>query len=240
LSVEEDDRPVVAEGPGSGSGSEALIRRRQLAATVAEQVALAIANLNLRESLRLQAVRDPLTGLYNRRYMEEFLDRELHAARRKNRPLAMMMLDLDHFKIYNDTFGHSAGDRALAAFGETLLRCVRTEDIACRYGGEEFLLILPECTVKQATMRAEEISKRLRDSRSTSDGLAANPLSVSIGIAGFDETTDRMDLLLKFADDALYQAKRAGRDRVIAARSGSTLPEPNGETALAVASKDRT
>jgi len=239
LSVEEDDRPVVAEGPGSGSGSEALIRRRQLAATVAEQVALAIANLNLRESLRLQAVRDPLTGLYNRRYMEEFLDRELHAARRKNRPLAMMMLDLDHFKIYNDTFGHSAGDRALAAFGETLLRCVRTEDIACRYGGEEFLLILPECTVKQATMRAEEISKRLRDSRSTSDGLAANPLSVSIGIAGFDETTDRMDLLLKFADDALYQAKRAGRGRVVAASPGSTLRESKGEMSMAVAAKNK-
>jgi diguanylate cyclase (GGDEF)-like protein len=240
LSIEEDGQPLVDAAASAASGFEALLRRRQLAATVAEQVALAIANLNLRESLRLQAVRDPLTGLYNRRYMEEFLERELHSARRKNRPLAVMMLDLDHFKRYNDNYGHSAGDRALAAFGQTLLRCVRTEDIACRYGGEEFLLILPECTVKQATMRAEEIRKRLGDSCASSDGLVANPLSVSIGIAGFDETTDRMDLLLKFADDALYQAKRAGRDRVIAARSGSTLPEPNGEMALTVASKDRT
>jgi len=240
LSIEEDNQRVAVEDVNSALAPNAFARRRQLAATVAEQVALAIANLSLRESLRLQAVRDPLTGLYNRRYMEEFLDRELHSARRKNRPLAVMMLDLDHFKRYNDNFGHSAGDRALAAFGETLLRCVRTEDIACRYGGEEFLLILPECSVKQATVRAEEIRKRLGEGRASSDGLVANPLSVSIGIAGFDETTDRMDLLLKFADDALYQAKRAGRDRVIAARSGSTLPEPNGETALAVASKDRT
>jgi diguanylate cyclase (GGDEF)-like protein len=237
LSIEEDNQHGAAVD--ASSDFETFARRRQLAATVAEQVALAIANLNLRESLRLQAVRDPLTGLYNRRYMEEFLDRELHSARRKNRPLAVMMLDLDHFKRYNDNFGHSAGDRALAAFGETLLRCVRTEDIACRYGGEEFLLILPECSVKQATVRAEEIRKRLGETRGASPDVGANPLSVSIGIAGFDETTDRMDLLLKFADDALYQAKRAGRDQVFAARSGSTLPDPKHEMSLAVASNDK-
>jgi diguanylate cyclase (GGDEF)-like protein len=99
--------------------------------------------LNLREALRLQAVRDSVTGLYNRRYMQEFLDRELHSARRKQRPLAVLMLDLDHFKRFNDTFGHSAGDVALAAVGSALLRCVRADDIACRYGGEEFALILP-------------------------------------------------------------------------------------------------
>jgi hypothetical protein len=120
LSIEEDNQRVGLRGRQLRPSPQRLRRRRQLAATVAEQVALAIANLSLRESLRLQAVRDPLTGLYNRRYMEEFLDRELHSARRKNRPLAVMMLDLDHFKRYNDNFGHSAGDRALAAFGETL------------------------------------------------------------------------------------------------------------------------
>ena len=127
----------------------AFARRRHLAATVAEHIALAIANLGLRESLRLQAVRDPLTGLYNRRYMQEFLDRELHSARRKHRSLAVMMLDLDHFKRYNDNFGHAAGDHALAAVGEMLLRSVRAEDIACRYGGEEFALILPECSLSR-------------------------------------------------------------------------------------------
>ena len=152
----------------------AFARRRHLAAAVAEHIAVSVANLNLRESLRSQAVRDPLTGLYNRRYMQEFLDRELHSARRKQRPLAVMMLDLDHFKRYNDNFGHSAGDQALAAVGETLLRWVRAEDVACRYGGEEFTLILPECSLQQATVRAEEIRKR-SGSPGPRDGQAASP-----------------------------------------------------------------
>jgi diguanylate cyclase (GGDEF)-like protein len=171
----------------------------------------------------VQAVRDPLTGLYNRRYMQEFLDRELHLARRKRRPLAVMMLDLDYFKRYNDNFGHSAGDQALAAVGETLLRCVRAEDVVCRYGGEEFALILPECSLRQATVRAEEICRRIRENRALPD--QPGVLTVSIGVAAFDETTDRVDLLLKFADDALYQAKGAGRDRVVAARPAATLSE---------------
>jgi diguanylate cyclase (GGDEF)-like protein len=211
------------------AASLALDHRRKLAIAVAEHIAVAVANLNLRESLRLQAVRDSLTGLYNRRYMQEFLERELHSARRKQRPLAVMMLDLDHFKRYNDSFGHAAGDRALAAVGETLLRAVRAEDVACRYGGEEFALILPECSLYQATVRAEEIRARLRafsaqSNRQTED---LKPLTVSIGVAAFDETTDRVDLLLKFADEALYEAKRAGRDRVVAARPAGQLPNPD-------------
>ena len=162
----------------------------------------------------MQAVRDPLTGLYNRRYMQEFLERELHSARRKHRSLAVMMLDLDHFKRYN--FGHSAGDRALAALGETLLRSVRAEDSR-----------LPECSLLQATVRAEEICKRLKEYRDRPDQQATDALTVSIGVAAFDETTDRVDLLLKFADDALYQAKHAGRDRVVGARPAAALPELN-------------
>jgi diguanylate cyclase (GGDEF)-like protein len=224
LSIQDDDPPHPVPDPEVDSS--AFARRRHLAGTVAEQIAVAIANLNLRESLRLQAVRDPLTGLYNRRYMQEFLDRELHSARRKHRPLAVMMLDLDHFKRYNDSFGHSTGDQALANVGEMLLRSVRAEDIACRYGGEEFILILPECSLLQATVRAEEICKRLRE-HCTQPGHQASDLTFSIGVAAFDETTDRVDLLLKFADDALYDAKRAGRDRVVAARPASALPELN-------------
>jgi len=138
-----------------------------------------------------------------------------------------MMLDLDRFKRYNDNFGHSAGDQALAAVGETLLRSVRAEDVACRYGGEEFALILPECSLQQAIVRADDIRKRLKEYRVQSDGEAPDALTVSIGVAAFDETTDRVDLLLKFADDALYQAKRAGRDRVVAARPAAALPESN-------------
>jgi|CZLA01.1.fsa_nt_gi diguanylate cyclase (GGDEF)-like protein len=225
LSIQNDD--LVCPIPDLDTAPEAFARRRQLAGAVAEPIALAVANLDLRESLRLQAVRDPLTGLYNRRDMQEFLERELHSARRKHRPLAVMMLDLDHFKRYNDNFGHTAGDQAFAAVGQALLRSVRAEDVACRYGGEEFALILPECSLQQATVRAEEIRKRLQGYRAQTDGQATNPLTVSIGVAAFDETTDRVDLLLKFADDALYQAKHGGRNRVVAARPAAALPGSN-------------
>jgi diguanylate cyclase (GGDEF)-like protein len=225
LSIQDDDPPHPIPDPEVDT--QASARRRHLAATVAEHISLAMANLSLRESLRFQAVRDPLTGLYNRRYMQEFLERELHSARRKHRPLSVLMLDLDHFKRYNDSFGHSAGDKALAAVGEALLRSVRAEDVACRYGGEEFTLVLPECSLQQATARAEQIRTRLREYRPQNDGQPADFLSVSIGVAAFDETTDRVDLLLNFADEALYEAKRAGRDRVVAARPASALPAVN-------------
>jgi diguanylate cyclase (GGDEF)-like protein len=227
LAIQDDD--LISSNFDPDPDSDAFTRRRHLAATVAEHVSVAVANLNLRESLRLQAVRDPLTGLYNRRYMQEFLDRELHSARRKRRPLAVMMIDLDHFKRYNDNFGHSAGDQALAAVGDTLRRCLRAEDVACRYGGEEFALILPECSLQKATVRAEEIRKRLREFRAQSDQQSTDALTVSIGVAAFDETTDHVDLLLKFADDALYQAKREGRDRVVIARPGVLLSEPGSK-----------
>jgi diguanylate cyclase (GGDEF)-like protein len=223
LAVQQDDSESgdrVADRP-----PEAFARRAHLACAVAEHVAVAIANLGLRESLRLQAVRDPLTGLYNRRYMQEFLEHELHSARRRHRPVAVMMLDLDHFKRYNDDFGHAAGDHALAVVSDLLQRCVRSEDVACRYGGEEFTLILPECSLSQVTVRAEEIRKRVKD-LCIHDKDSSRGLSLSIGVAAFDETTDRVDLLLKFADDALYRAKRAGRDRVIAASPASAVPLP--------------
>lgn len=219
----QEDECISASRPAFDVDSDAVAftRRQHLAAAVAEHIAIAVSNLNLRESLRLQAVRDPLTGLYNRRYMQEFLDRELHSARRKNRPLAVMMLDLDHFKRYNDNLGHSKGDQALAAVGATLMRSVRADDVACRYGGEEFALILPECSLLQATVRAEDIRKQLRACSALADGQTMDVLTVSIGVAAFDETTDRADLLLTFADNALYQAKRDGRDRVVVARPAS-------------------
>ena len=225
LAIQEDDPVSPTPDDDHPPEFDTFVRRRQLAITVAEHIALAISNLNLREALRLQAVRDPLTGLYNRRYMQEFLDRELHSARRKHRPVAVMMLDLDNFKRYNDSYGHAAGDQALAAVGEILLRCVRADDVACRYGGDEFTLILPECSLRQAKVRAEEIRKRLKEYWAQPNHPDTD-LTFSIGLAAFDETTDRVDLLLSFADDALYQAKRAGRDRVVAARPAS-LPEPD-------------
>ncbi len=220
----QDDDPISLVSDADAN-ADSFARRRHLASSVAEHIAVAVANLNLREALRLEAIRDPLTGLYNRRYMLEFLERELHSARRKHRPVSVMMLDLDHYKRYNDTHGHSVGDQALAAVGEILLHCLRAEDVACRYGGEEFALVLPECSLQQAMVRAEEIRKRLKEYRGKPDHPPIDALTVSIGVAAFDETTDRVDLLLKFADDALYEAKRGGRDRVVAARPAAALPE---------------
>lgn len=209
------DEEQSADAPPSFGG---LAHRNQLVATVVEHVALAISNLNLRDALRLQAVRDPLTGLYNRRYMQEFLEREIQRARRRQHPVSVMMLDLDNFKRYNDTFGHSAGDDALRIVGETLLHSVRSEDLASRHGGEEFVVILPECSLQQAIARAEEICRHLRERRVEQGGEVRDFVTVSIGVAAFDETTDREELLLKFADQALYQAKHEGRNRVVAAR----------------------
>lgn len=216
LSIQNDD-----EHCDDSTDSDGFARRKQLASAVAEHIALAISNLNLREALRLQAIHDPLTGLYNRRYMQEFLEREIIRSRRKQRPLALMMLDVDNFKRYNDTFGHPAGDEALRFVGITLLRAVRADDLACRYGGEEFSVILPECSLHQATVRAEEIRTQLKALHVERASEIPGVVTVSIGVAAFEETTDQGNLLVKFADDALYQAKRAGRDRVVVAGSAT-------------------
>src|SRR4029077_10687704 len=120
----------------------------KLAVSVAEQAALSFANLKLREKLRYQSIRDPLTGLFNRRYLDESLERELPNAIRKNRSLGVVMLDVDRFKKFNDMFGHDAGDTVLRELGDYLTKFIRRGDLACRYGGEEFTLILPESTLE--------------------------------------------------------------------------------------------
>ncbi len=138
--------------------------RQQFARTVADRIALSLINLNLQESLRQQATRDPLTGLFNRRYLEETLEREVARVTRALRPLGVIMLDLDHFKHFNDTFGHAAGDTLLEALGALLKANVRGEDIACRYGGEEFLLILPEAPLGVTQARANRLREAVKHS----------------------------------------------------------------------------
>jgi diguanylate cyclase (GGDEF)-like protein len=223
------------------SRSNELTQRRQfLAHTLSKHIALTISNLDLREALQGLAIRDPLTGLYNRRYMQEFLDREIHRSRRSERPLSLMMIDIDYFKRYNDTFGHPAGDDALRLVGDALRHSVRAEDLACRYGGEEFILILPECALQPAAGRAEEVRTRLEELHAERAGELPGSVTISIGVAGFPETTDKFDLLLKFADKALYQAKHDGRDRVVVARpeqkdSPSSLHPQTQDDTVAVA-----
>jgi diguanylate cyclase (GGDEF)-like protein len=189
----------------------------RLAVTVAEQFALALANVRLRETLRGQSIRDPLTGLFNRRYMEETLDRELSRAQRERRPLSLLLLDIDRFKHFNDTFGHEAGDTVLASLGAMLRAMSRVGDVACRYGGEEFVLILPEASLPDARRRAEEIQDAIRGLRVTHGGRPLEGVRCSMGVAAFPEHGDSGGALLRAADAALYRAKREGRDQVVLA-----------------------
>jgi diguanylate cyclase (GGDEF)-like protein len=176
---------------------------------------MAIATLNLRVKLENQSIRDSLTGLFNRHFMQISLERELARAARRKQNLAVIMLDLDHFKKFNDTYGHPAGDMALKAIAEIFRANVRTEDIACRYGGEEFTLILPDMTAKVAGDRAESIRRAVEIMRLPLDGDVIGDFTVSIGLALYPEDGEAADLLLRRADMALYRAKREGRNRVM-------------------------
>lgn len=183
--------------------------------TVAERVSLALANLQLRQILRSQSVREPLTGLYNRRYMEETLDRELARAVRKNETVALAMCDLDQFKKFNDTFGHEAGDLVLREVASILRQKIRHCDIACRFGGEEFVLILPEATIDLASERAEAIRKEVETLALAYRGHTLGRITISTGVAMFPEDGATAEELLRAADQSLYRAKSEGRDRVV-------------------------
>jgi len=190
---------------------------QQLVTTVADHIALALANLRLRENLRQQAIRDGLTGLFNRRYLEETLEREIRRARRKEASLGIIMMDLDHFKRFNDTYGHEAGDNLLRALGQFLRAQVRQEDVACRYGGEEFVLIMPEASLQVVQARAEEIREKLPQLQVVNRGQLLESLTVSLGVGIFPEHGVTGEDVLRAADDAMYRAKAAGRNQVVVA-----------------------
>jgi diguanylate cyclase (GGDEF)-like protein len=176
--------------------------------------------------LRSQSIRDPLTGLFNRRYMEETLEREVRRAQRAGRPMAVLMMDLDHFKRVNDDFDHDAGDALLREIGAALLRNLRREDVACRFGGEEFVLVLPEASLPDAERRAEELRGEIKRLRVSDKGRLLGPVTISIGLAAYPEHGLAGDALLHAADSALYRAKREGRDRVVIAET--EVPRPSG------------
>jgi diguanylate cyclase (GGDEF)-like protein len=184
---------------------------------VAVRIALALANLRLRESLRMQSIRDPLTGLFNRRYMEETLERELHRAARHKNPLGVLMIDIDNFKSFNDSFGHDVGDALLQELGAFLRANVRSEDVPCRYGGEEFIVILPEASLEDTRKRAVQLRQGLGGMKLQRRGQFIGPITVSQGVAGFPDHGASAGQILQAADAALYRAKRGGRDQVIVA-----------------------
>ena len=180
--------------------------------------------------LREQAVTDPLTGLYNRRYLWEFLRREWIRAKRKDDSLAVIMMDLDHFKRINDAHGHEAGDFVLTAIAGLLRNRIRSSDIVCRYGGEEFALVLPEASLENARLRAEDIRIAIRDLDLTHQGVPLGRITASLGIALFPDHVSDPDSLMQAADAALYEAKSAGRDRAAFRPPERYSPTPSGRT----------
>ncbi|MEP7359821.1 MAG: diguanylate cyclase, partial [Anaerolineales bacterium] len=219
--------PLLAQSETLGvwhlrAGNEAAARRfddvmLQLARVVADSVALAIVNLNLREKLRQQSIRDPLTDLFNRRYMEESLDLELQRAARNQRPVGIIMLDVDHFKNINDLHGHGAGDAVLRQLGRFLKDNTRGGDIACRYGGEEFTLILPDATLEQTQRRAEMHRLNFKAIDLHHGDRSLGSVTLSFGVAAYPQHGQTGDQVLRAADGALYRSKHEGRDQVQAA-----------------------
>jgi diguanylate cyclase (GGDEF)-like protein/PAS domain S-box-containing protein len=191
------------------------VSQLQLAVTVSEAIKLSLSNLKLREELRAEAIHDPLTGLFNRRYLEETLPRELHRAQRAHSPLCVAMLDLDNFKRFNDTYGHDAGDSLLRELGRLLLGKLRKSDISCRYGGEEFVLVLPDSSAADAKQRMEQIRGQIKELKIPHGEQVLSAITVSAGVAQAEDPPPNPSQLLRAADTALYAAKNAGRDRVM-------------------------
>ncbi|MBE9194970.1 diguanylate cyclase [Synechocystis sp. LEGE 06083] len=188
--------------------------KKQIAIALAENISLALSNLELREILEFQSIRDSLTGLYNRHYWEEFLNREIDYVQRSQRPLGIIMLDLDYFKQFNDNNGHGAGDELLIEVARLFQDTIRKTDIACRYGGEEFLIILPDTSLQMATEIAERIRVKISEVCLHSQGKALSSITASFGVTCCTSAEAKCELLAR-ADAALYQAKHEGRDRIV-------------------------
>jgi diguanylate cyclase (GGDEF)-like protein len=213
--------PLMAQGTAIGvlhlRHADLNAIPQALAEAVAEQISLCLANLALRERLRDLTITDPLTGLYNRRFVAELLAREIQRAERQQSPIGLIAIDIDHFKRINDSFGHDGGDAALRALAELFRSYVRGADIACRMGGEEFALVLPGASDETTARRAEELRRAVLDLRIAHAHHELPPLSISCGVAVFPDHARSADEFLKAGDLALYRAKESGRNCVMSA-----------------------
>jgi diguanylate cyclase (GGDEF)-like protein len=218
--------PVVAHGDTLGLlylqaadevGLQSVRQRIGGLRQLVQLVGMSVASMRLRMKLEHQSIRDPLTGLFNRHFMEVALEREISLAARRKNMLAVLMLDVDHFKDFNDTHGHAAGDAVLRAVSEVCQNAVRTEDIACRYGGEEFTIILPDITSEIAYARANSIRNAISALRVSEGKNFYGEVTISIGIALYPDDGTDSDMLLRRADQALYRAKQGGRNQVLLA-----------------------
>ena len=224
LSVHGETLGVLMLASATDPGSDEGQRVAALLGTVGEAVKFGLANLKLREALREAALRDALTGLFNRRYFDETAPRELQRVHRTGRPLAFAMLDLDHFKRFNDEYGHEAGDLVLKTTARVLVEGLRSTDISYRLGGEEMVALLPDASAEDAALRLETICAALAGLTLEHHGRVLPPVTVSIGIAQAPAHGGTVDALSRAADAALYRAKSGGRDRIVLAE-GAPLRE---------------
>jgi diguanylate cyclase (GGDEF)-like protein len=234
--------PIVGRGQILGMlhlRGEAL-RRKETSALLdgmierlVDQLSLSLTNIELREKLENMALRDGLTGLYNRRFLDEVLEHNLAKLKRESKHAGLLLLDVDHFKRFNDTHGHQAGDEALRRVGATLTASVRASDVVCRYGGEEFLVFLPECDRAEAMAKAESIRVAIAQTALSTGNQAIPPVTASIGLAMFPETGTTRAQLIQMADRALYRAKGAGRNRVMAAEPVGLVPSDHSASGQA-------
>lgn len=212
-------------------GEKRLASVLDLGSALADAMSLALANIALRDKLRGQALRDPLTGLYNRRYMEDTLQRVVRLAEREQKEVAVIMIDLDHFKRLNDSFGHAKGDSVLRDAASILLNQLRETDVACRYGGEELIVVMPNCGLEAALAKAE----RLRVSIEALSEPGGAQVSASMGVAAIPSTSIASKDLVAAADAALYEAKQTGRNRVVAADRKTQTQTPSAVVTLLAA-----
>ncbi len=200
----------------------ALAGAERLGRALAESMSLALSNIALREKLRTQSLRDPLTGLYNRRYMEDSLERYIHLSERSGGSTAVLMIDLDNFKQLNDQNGHAKGDAVLREVASQLIGGLRPSDVACRYGGEELLVILPNCSLADAMIKAEALRLRIAGLSDAHD----LTITASFGVSAIPETATSQADIIPTADVALFKAKNTGKNCVIAAERRSGRDEP--------------
>lgn len=211
---------VSAEDGAQIEDSRKIVRR------AAEQIALAVANIKLQNRLRDQSIRDPLTRLFNRRYLEETMEREFSRARRSGEPVSVLVLDIDHFKKYNDTMGHDGGDALLVEFARLMIAKSRKEDIPCRYGGEEFVMVLPSASTELAVSRANELREEVSRMKVKTGKNSFGSVTVSIGVATFPRHGSKPEEVLTEADTALYAAKHDGRNRVYTPETPAEAGKP--------------
>ena len=205
------------QGNPSTEQEKAVEAVKTLAGIFANQVALTLTNLKLREALQQQSVRDPLTQLFNRRYLIETMERELARAKRNQLSIGFIMIDVDNFKVYNDTYGHDAGDAVLRVFGSFLKKQARREDIPCRYGGEEFVMMFPGIDEANLLSRCEDIRNKTKQLLIEHRDQKLGTITISLGAALFPKHGQVSGDLISAADAAMYQAKKQGRDRVVLA-----------------------